>query len=80
MTLRKCITLKYLTKLNHHPYFTIPIALNFFFCIIVIGQRRITKQVSLLNNLNLNNYSFELVYSMMYENHTYMIFIYGTHV
>ena len=30
-----------------------------FFDIIVIRETRITKQVSLLNNLNLNNYSFE---------------------
>ena len=29
------------------------------FDIIAISERRITKQVSLLNNLNLNNYSFE---------------------
>ena len=27
--------------------------------IIAISERKITKQVSLLNNLNLNNYSFE---------------------
>ena len=27
--------------------------------IIAIGETRITKQISLLNNLNLNNYSFE---------------------
>ena len=30
-----------------------------FFDIIAITETRITKQVSLLNNLNLNNYSFE---------------------
>ena len=30
-----------------------------FFDIIAISETRITKQVSLLNNLNLNNYSFE---------------------
>ena len=30
-----------------------------FFDIIAINETRITKQVSLLNNLNLNNYSFE---------------------
>ena len=29
------------------------------FGIIAISETRITKQVSLLNNLNLNNYSFE---------------------
>ena len=29
------------------------------FDIIVISETRITKQVSLLSNLNLNNYSFE---------------------
>ena len=80
MTLRKCITLKYLTKLNHHPYFTIPIALNFFLRNSNKSKKDHKTSLSLLNNLNLNNYSFELVYSMMYENHTYMIFIYGTHV
>ena len=30
-----------------------------FFHIIAISETKITKQVSLLNNLNLNNYSFE---------------------
>ena len=30
-----------------------------FFDIIAISETRITKQVSLSNNLNLNNYSFE---------------------
>ena len=30
------------------------------FDLIAISETRITKQVSLLNNLNLNNYSFEL--------------------
>ena len=30
-----------------------------FFDTIAISETRITKQVSLLNNLNLNNYSFE---------------------
>ena len=29
------------------------------FDMILISETRITKQVSLLNNLNLNNYSFE---------------------
>ena len=29
------------------------------FDIIAIGETRITKQVSVLNNLNLNNYSFK---------------------
>ena len=68
-------------KIKSPSLFYYPYCTKFFiFCVIVISQRRITKQVSLLNNLNLNNYSFELVYSMMYENHTYMIFIYGTHV
>ena len=32
---------------------------KFFFDIIAISKMRITKQVSLSNNLNLNNYSFE---------------------
>ena len=30
------------------------------FDIIAVSETRIIKQVSLLNNLNLNNYSFEL--------------------
>ena len=30
-----------------------------FFDIIAISEARITKQISLLNNLNLNNHSFE---------------------
>ena len=30
-----------------------------FFDIIAISETRITKQISLLNNLNINNYSFE---------------------
>ena len=34
-------------------------ALKIFFEIIAISETRITKNVSLLNNLNLNNYSFE---------------------
>ena len=32
---------------------------KFFFDIIAVSETRITKNVSLLNNLNLNNYSFE---------------------
>ena len=32
-----------------------------FFDIIAINETRITKQISLLNNLNLNNYSFEFI-------------------
>ena len=31
------------------------------FDIIAINETRITRQVSLLNNLNLNNYSFEFI-------------------
>ena len=34
-------------------------SLNKNFDIIAISETRITKQISLLNNLNLNNYSFE---------------------
>ena len=49
MTLMKYITLKYPTKVNRYPCFDI----------IAISETTITKQVSLLNNLNLNNYSFE---------------------
>ena len=67
-------------KIKSPSLFYYPYCTKHFFCVIVISQKRITKQVSLLNNSNLNNYSFELVYSMMYENHKYMIFIYGTHV
>ena len=67
MTLRKCMTLQYLTKINRYPYLN----KNFdeihhllsctkkFFDTITISETRITKQVSLLNNLNLNNHSFE---------------------
>ena len=36
---------------------------QFFFDIIAISEKRITKQVSLSNNLNLNNYSFEFTKS-----------------
>ena len=36
---------------------------KFFFDIIAISKMRITKQVSLSNNLNLNNYSFEFTSS-----------------
>ena len=73
MTSMKCITLKYLRKINHYPY---PILMNVLlikllmnstsiaftknvFDIIAVSETRIIKQVSLLNNLNLNNYSFE---------------------
>ena len=34
-----------------------------FFDIIAISETRITKQVSLLNNLNLDNYSFEFYHT-----------------
>ena len=75
MILRKCITLKYLKKNESLPLFhTNACSLNKTFddlqhllsCtkknmtyIIAISETRITKQVSLLNNFNLNNYSFE---------------------
>ena len=39
--------------------FKIWAALNFFLDIIAAHETRITKNTSLLNNLNLNNYSFE---------------------
>ena len=45
MTMRRCMTLKYLIEI--------------LFDIIAISETRITKQVLLLNNLNLSNYSFE---------------------
>ena len=73
MTLRKCTTFKYFTKINHFPCFIsmhvllIKILMTFNISwialkkidIIAISETRITKQVSLSNNLNLNNYSFE---------------------
>ena len=73
MTLRKCTTFKYLTKINDFPCFIsmhvllIKILMTFNISwialkkidIIAISETRITKQVSLLNNLDLNNYSFE---------------------
>ena len=39
--------------------FNIYLALKKFFDLIAISETRITKNISLLNNLNLNNYSFE---------------------
>ena len=75
MTLRKCITLKYLTKIIVIP---IPYRCMFFnwnFCLLSASHElheknwhnsnnkwnntRITKQVSLSSNVNLNNYLFE---------------------
>ena len=35
--------------------------IKIIFDIIAIKERRITKQISLLNNLNLKNYSFEFI-------------------
>ena len=66
--------MKYLIKINHYPYSiynACSLNKNFDdlqhrlsctkrkFDIIAISETRITKQVSLSNNLNLNNYSFE---------------------
>ena len=76
MTLMKCITLKYLTKINHYPHsietqvlgirilmtFNISwVALKIFFNIIAISikKKQNKKNVLLLNNLNLIDYSFE---------------------
>ena len=68
MTLRKCITLKLLSLFHinacslNKNFDDLQHLLNCtknFFDIIAISETRITKQVSLLNNLNLNNYSFE---------------------
>ena len=74
MTLIKCITLKYLTKNKLLSLFHInacSINKKFddlqhllsctknFLDIIAVSETRITRNVSLLNNLNLNNYSFE---------------------
>ena len=74
MTLMKCITLKYLTKNKSLSLFHINacslsksfVDLQFFLSctkkisdIISVSETRITRNVSLLNNLYLNNYSFE---------------------
>ena len=70
---KKCITLKYLAKKSLSLFHINACSLNKnfddlqhplsctknFFDIIAINETRITEQVSLLNNLNLNNYSFE---------------------
>ena len=37
-----------------------------FFDIIAVSETRITKNVSLLNNLNLNNYSFEFTLRLFF--------------
>ena len=72
MTLRKSTTFKYLTKI-HFPCFvsmhfrSIKILMTYNISwialksvdIIAISESWITKQVSLSNNLNLNNYSFQ---------------------
>ena len=71
-TLRKHITLKYLTKVNHYPYsirayshnkilmtFNIFWVAPDFFWHNSNKWNKNLKQVSLLNNLNLNNYSFQ---------------------
>ena len=71
MILRKCMTLKQFTKINHlfhinasslnENFDNLQHLLNFtqnVFDIIAVSETRIEKQVSLLNNLNLNNYSF----------------------
>ena len=72
MVLMKCITLKYLTKsLSLFHINACSLNKNYddlqhlLSCtqknldIIAISEARITKNVSLLNNLNLNNYAFE---------------------
>ena len=71
MTSRKCVTLKYLTINCYHCSIKIHVLLikfddlqHLLTCTkkidtIAISGTRVTKQVSLLNNLNLNNYSFE---------------------
>ena len=77
MTLRKCITLKYLKKKKKKKSLFLlhinasSLSKNFdnlqhllscmekYFDIIAKSETRITKQVSLLNNLNIKNYSFE---------------------
>ena len=74
MTLRKCITLKYLTKINHYPYsiqlnvILMEILMTFNISWVALKQichnsnkcnKNHKKNVSLSNNLNLNNYSFE---------------------
>ena len=74
MTFMKCVTLKYLTKNKPLSLFHInagSLSKNFndhqhllsctkkSFDIIGVSETRITKNISLLNNLNLNNYSFK---------------------
>ena len=73
MTLMKCITLKYLKNKSLFLFHINTCSLNKNFddfqyllsCtkkkidIIAVSETRITRNVSLLNNLNLNNYSFE---------------------
>ena len=74
MTLMKSITLKYLSKINPYSLFhinTCSLNKNFDnlqhllsctqknFGIIAISETRVKKNISLLNNLNFNNYSFE---------------------
>ena len=58
----------HLTKINCYPYSTnkkfddlqhLLSCTKNVFDIIAIRETRITKQVSLLNNLNVNNYSFD---------------------
>ena len=73
MTLMKCITLKYLKNKSLFLFHINTCSLDKNFddlqyllsCtkkkidIIAVSETRITRNVSLLNNLNLNNYSFE---------------------
>ena len=81
VTLMKCITLKYLKKNKPLSLFhtnACSLSKNFddlqyllrstkiFFDIIAVSETRITKNVSLLNNLNLNNYSFEFTLRLFF--------------
>ena len=73
MTSMKCITLKYLRKINHYPYSITACSLNKnfddlqhllsstkkVFDAIRASESIISMQVFLLNYLNLNNYFFE---------------------
>ena len=75
MTLIKCITLKYLRKKSLSLFHNNACFLNRnfddfqhllsstkkVFDIIAVSETRITKQVSLLNNLNFNNYLLNLL-------------------
>ena len=59
----KSLTLFHINTCSLHKHFDdlhhLLSCIKFFFHIIEINETRIKKQISLSNNLNLNNYSFE---------------------